>query len=298
MIRDTRLSLNRAASAVAGTLLVAFAAACAENPTGVEPSSRTFDEVTMADLAPEPCGPGYWKNNTTSDAWDPTGYAPDQLIGQLFDGSDPYATYLLVDALQFGGAKGVNGGKVILLRAAVAAILNAAHPDIGYGLSVGDLTGEVEAALASGQRKAMLALAKELDAFNEACVVGPSDPGPEDLPDLIVTQVDFFVTDLGQLRRNVTVMNVGTASVDVQNVVIQGFHSVDTILDGDDAAAGGRVLSGSPLVLAPGASMTVSTGGNPPAEGHLYLLQIVDYGDTVVESDETNNMAAVALPDL
>lgn len=295
MIRATRPSLNRAASAVAGTLLVALAAACAENPTEVDPSSRALDEVTMADLAPEPCGPGFWKNAETSDAWDPTGYAPDQLIGQLFDGADPYSNYQLADALQFGGARGVNGGKVILLRAAVAGILNAAHPDIGYELSVGDLTDEVEAALASGQRKAMLALANELDAFNEACVVGPSRP---DLPDLIVTRVDFFVNDLGQLRRNVTVMNVGTASVDVQDVGIQGYHSADAILDGDDAAAGGRSVSVSPLVLAPGESVTVPGGISVPGDGHLYLLQIVDHEDTVVESDESNNMMAVLLPEL
>jgi hypothetical protein len=142
----------------------------------------------------------------------------------------------------------------------------------------------------------MLALAKELDAFNEACVVGPSEPDEPGQPDLVVTEVVFVLTDTGLLRRNVTVTNLGTASVDVENVVVQGFYSADTILDGNDAAAGGRVLSVSPLVLAPGASVTVLTGGSLPAEGHLYLLQIVDYGDIVVESDETNNMAVVALP--
>lgn len=69
-----------------------------------------------------------------------------------------------------------------------------------------------------------------------------------------------------------------------------------TILDGDDAAAGGRILSGSPLVLAPGASVTVLTGGSLPGEGHLFVLQIVDYDDIVAESDETNNMTAVEVP--
>jgi subtilase family serine protease len=144
----------------------------------------------------------------------------------------------------------------------------------------------------------MLALAKELDGFNEACIVGPSEPDEPGQPDLIVAQVDFVVSDPGQLRRSITVKNVGTAAFDVQSAIVQGFYSADTILDGNDAAAGGRVLSTSPLVLAPGASVTVNTGGGVPGEGHLYLLQIVDYGDTIVESDETNNLAAVLLPDL
>src|SRR5260221_12293631 len=40
----------------------------------------------------------------------------------------------LITALQGGGGPGVNGATAILLRAAVAADLNAAHDSIGYPL--------------------------------------------------------------------------------------------------------------------------------------------------------------------
>jgi hypothetical protein len=54
----------------------------------------------------------------------------------------------------------------------VAALLNAAHPDIDYPLTTAQVIADVNAALASGNRKTMLTLAKSLDALNnEFCVL-------------------------------------------------------------------------------------------------------------------------------
>jgi hypothetical protein len=53
-----------------------------------------------------------------------------------------------------------------LLRAAIAAQLNARHSDVGAPLTAAAMVASVNAALASGDRDAMLALASELDRNN------------------------------------------------------------------------------------------------------------------------------------
>ena len=77
----------------------------------------------------------------------------------------------LIQALKFHGGKGESGGARILLRAAVAAVLNDAHPNVGSVYS-GDIIADVNAALASEDRGVMLSLASELDtANNEGCTI-------------------------------------------------------------------------------------------------------------------------------
>ena len=56
----------------------------------------------------------------------------------------------------------------ILLRAAVAALLDAAHPDVKYPRTEAEIIAAVNAALASKNRKTILALAAELDSSNNA----------------------------------------------------------------------------------------------------------------------------------
>jgi hypothetical protein len=72
----------------------------------------------------------------------------------------------LLQGLQFGGGPGIEGAQQILLRAAVAALLNAASGGVTYPLSVADVISQVNAALASGNRQIMLALAGRLDTLN------------------------------------------------------------------------------------------------------------------------------------
>ena len=67
--------------------------------------------------------------------------------------------------MAFHGGNSDEGGARILLRAAVAALLNAAHPDISYPLTPAEVISQVNAALA-GDRSDMLTLATTLDAAN------------------------------------------------------------------------------------------------------------------------------------
>jgi hypothetical protein len=52
--------------------------------------------------------------------------------------------------------------------AAVAALLNSAHPGVDYALTTAEVIAAVNAALASCDRGTMIDLAEELDAANNA----------------------------------------------------------------------------------------------------------------------------------
>lgn len=114
----------------------------------------------------EGCTPGYWKNHL--DSWASTGFAPTQTLESVFDVPDALGldNASLHAALSFSGGSGVAGGARILLRAGVAALLNASSPDVDYPRTTAEVIADVNAALASGDRATMIALAAELDADN------------------------------------------------------------------------------------------------------------------------------------
>jgi hypothetical protein len=115
--------------------------------------------------APEGCGLGYWKNHTS--AWAATGYLTTNTVGAVFSSAPPsLAGSSLLDALSFKGGSTLDGAKQILLRQAVAALLNAAHPDVNYPRTVADVIAAVNAQLASSTRSTILTLAGQLDAEN------------------------------------------------------------------------------------------------------------------------------------
>ena len=72
----------------------------------------------------------------------------------------------LLQALSFKGNSSLSGAAQILLRAAVAALLNASSPDVDYPRTVNEIITDVNAALASNSRSTMLNLAASLDADN------------------------------------------------------------------------------------------------------------------------------------
>ena len=106
--------------------------------------------------------PGFWKNHPS--AW-PTGYSTTQTINSVFSNTGLSSTTLL-DALRFGGGPGIAGAKQILLRAAVAALLNSASATIDYPLAPDQIITQVNAALGSNNRGTMLTLAAQLDYYN------------------------------------------------------------------------------------------------------------------------------------
>lgn len=136
-------------------------------PTG----SGAIDDIRVCirqALGGEGCTPGYWKNHT--DSWPATGYSTSQKLSSVFSSassiSSSFGNTTLLNALQFGGGPGVLGGAEILARAAVSALLNAAHPGVDYPETVSDIITAVNSAFASGDRATMLSLASTLDTQN------------------------------------------------------------------------------------------------------------------------------------
>jgi hypothetical protein len=126
------------------------------------------------------CTPGFWKNCTIH--WQPTGYRLDQSVSSVFTlGSccTSLGNTSLRGALDFGGGSGVCGGAQILLRAAVAALLNASSSEVDYPLTQQEVIGLVSAALQSCDRGTIIALASELDQANN---LGCKDANGNGLP--------------------------------------------------------------------------------------------------------------------
>jgi len=90
-------------------------------------------------------------------------------VASVFSQSSAYSgigSASLLDALDFNGGSGVEGGARNLLRAAVAALLDASHPGVDYPRTTASVISSVDSALASGDRDFMLDLATSLDRDN------------------------------------------------------------------------------------------------------------------------------------
>lgn len=129
----------------------------------------------------EGCTPGYWKNHTTS--WEE--YTTSTKLSSLFtipDSLASFRTQTMLAALNGGGGPGLDGAATILFRAAVASYLNAAHDSVHFPLRrslpspfqpwasdprfASGIRTAVSAALATGDRDTILALATTLDDAN------------------------------------------------------------------------------------------------------------------------------------
>lgn len=127
-------------------------------------------------LGDEGCTLGYWKNHTgegrgnQQNAWAATGYSTDDALEDVFDVPDDYELddVTLLEALSFNGGGDATAASRLLLKQAVAAVLNASHGAVDYALTSGDIIAQVNAALATEDRSTMLTLKDELDAFNNA----------------------------------------------------------------------------------------------------------------------------------
>ena len=112
----------------------------------------------------EGCTPGYWKNHTES--WPPTGYTPSQKLSSVFANTGTLGSNSLLTALGFAGGNTLDGKKQILLRAAVASLLDAAHPGVDFDLTAAQVIASVNAALASNNKDTIIGLATQLDNAN------------------------------------------------------------------------------------------------------------------------------------
>lgn len=122
----------------------------------------------------EGCTLGYWgatkggKNDGSvvhGDSWVPTGYTTSTTLDSVFAGA-PSGTDTLLMALHYKGGPTLDDKKNLLLKQAVAAVLNAAHPDVGYPKTAAEVVSLVDAALASGDQMDILELQMTLDLYN------------------------------------------------------------------------------------------------------------------------------------
>jgi hypothetical protein len=121
------------------------------------------------------CTPGFWKNHLGD--WGLTGYAPTDELQSVFNfvgvngQIGGLADDTMLEALNYNGGNGKLGAAQILLRAAVAAVLNAAHPDVQFSFTEGQVIALVNEQLQNGNRDSMLALATELDNANNGVTI-------------------------------------------------------------------------------------------------------------------------------
>jgi len=79
----------------------------------------------------EGCTPGFWRNHLSH--WDATPYSPDQLVNDVF-GCD-----LVPAGVTMGEAIDAPQTYGVLAFHAIAALLNASHPDVDFGLDVDEV---------------------------------------------------------------------------------------------------------------------------------------------------------------
>lgn len=120
---------------------------------------------------------GYWKNHLSS--WQL--YTPDQTLGSIFASlsadldpntagvQNPYAELAddtLEEALSYHGGPSTLDKARLLLKQSVAALLNAAHSQVHYPLTTGQIKVRVNNALESQDQSTILALQGQLDGYN------------------------------------------------------------------------------------------------------------------------------------
>ena len=143
----------------------------------------------FAPFITEGCTPGYWKNHLEAWPTSPWLFTPDMTLANAFQDfaiSDPshplgwtwpaelgaLANDSLLEALYYRGGNNLYGGARIMLRHAVAALLNAAHPDVA-GPNLAYLIIDVRNVLDTLNRDEMLMFAGQLNYLNElGCPLG------------------------------------------------------------------------------------------------------------------------------
>lgn len=140
-------------------------------PPPTTPTTTTSTTTTTTTTTPpgqEGCTPGFWKSHP--EAW--VGYLPSQTFASVFGVAVPGqpAGLTLGAALELGG-----GGVNALARQAVAALLNAAHPEVDYPLSEAQIIAMVSAAITSGNADTIESLKDTLDEANNLTAPGFCD---------------------------------------------------------------------------------------------------------------------------
>jgi hypothetical protein len=169
-MRGMRRALLLLVLGVSGFAVAGFASGVGlgggTTPTYPTTSGTTTVPTTTAPKGDEGCTPGFWKNHP--EAW--VTYSPTQTLASVFSaaGLGTLGSTSLIDALSFHGGPTLTDAKQILLRHAVAALLNAAHPGVDFGMTTAEVISLVNTALASTDRQTILAAKDVLAGLNEA----------------------------------------------------------------------------------------------------------------------------------
>ena len=150
---------GRLKRAVIGAVMVAM--------VGVGPVLLSATSAGAWFTGTQGCTPGYWKNHT--DSWTDTKYAPTDTVGSVFTLPADLSSFsgeTLLAALDGAGGPDLNGATEILLRAAVAGLLNATDANVQFSSGNALIIKHVNAALATENRDTILALATRLDNKN------------------------------------------------------------------------------------------------------------------------------------
>lgn len=130
-------------------------------------ASATGEEPPPPPKPPlEGCTPGYWKNHVES--W--VTFTPYQAIDMFEIPSELYINFVhvhFIDGLSLSGGSAVEGAAYILMRHALAAMLNMRNPDVNYPLDKTQIRDIVNTALASLDRDQILAAKDLLEGYNE-----------------------------------------------------------------------------------------------------------------------------------
>lgn len=100
----------------------------------------------------------------------------------------------LLAALGNDGGNNLAGAQRILIRAAVAAVLNASHPNVDYPLTAAQVISQVNAVICGGNRQAILNLATQLDNLNNlGCPLGANaNAGAPQVPHVAEALIKVF----------------------------------------------------------------------------------------------------------
>jgi hypothetical protein len=112
-------------------------------PTPTDTPTNTPTNTATPTATPTPgdegCTPGFWRNHLFD--WGPTGYAPGDSFEAIFGRNAFSGDPTLLQVLELTG-----GGLNRLSSHAVAALLNAAHPDVAYPLTEAEVIALWQAA--------------------------------------------------------------------------------------------------------------------------------------------------------
>jgi hypothetical protein len=256
--------------------------------TGQTPADndQTYLNVTWSG-----CSLGHWKN---TEVW-PYPYQHETLLEPPFDGLvDALKDDTFIEALNYGGGPGVRGGQMILLRQAVAALLNETVYGSAFGpyLTTDDLIDAVNEALGSGDKTTMTTLAGTLDWWNNGIcrdVTATSTACPTiagtyhsnffwDWPtmgeDFEQCDIPSDVTIYGNvLSDDILVRVFGTVNGNITQLGVPGWGGVDVMLGG---TVNGDIDEWGPQGINIRGTVTGNVTENDDGDLHVYSTGIIN----------------------